>query len=286
MTNKGEDKDLDDFKYLIDSRNLSDKQKDEEREAIIKSRAERFKERSQDFSKEAKLMQLKLQMKEYLSDVVSIHRPSFTKFLRIYANTLFEKQKQFALELNIEPISLSHILNGYREPNDTFLISLIGHSQEAFKNVGGIDNALWPMIYYHDKVSELLNSLNDHDVLSNEQVSKKANGKFEIKTDKTGHFRFNLKAANGQIILTSQAYSTKAACEKGIESVKVNSQIDKSYIKKRSKDGNPFFNLKAANGQIIAASELYSSTTSMFKGILSVKKNAPKAKIIDTEKFK
>ncbi len=47
-------------------------------------------------------------------------------------------------------------------------------------------------------------------------------GKFEIYKDKAGEFRFRLKAANGEIIASSEGYSSKAACENGIESVKKN----------------------------------------------------------------
>jgi uncharacterized protein len=46
--------------------------------------------------------------------------------------------------------------------------------------------------------------------------------KFEIGKDKSGKFRFHLKAANGEIIAASQGYDTKARAEKGIESVTTN----------------------------------------------------------------
>lgn len=49
-----------------------------------------------------------------------------------------------------------------------------------------------------------------------------ATGKFEVYTDKAGKYRFRLKAANGEIIATGEAYSSKAACLNGIESVKKN----------------------------------------------------------------
>lgn len=45
--------------------------------------------------------------------------------------------------------------------------------------------------------------------------------KFEISKDKSGKFRFHLKAANGEIIAASQGYETRASAEKGIESVKM-----------------------------------------------------------------
>ena len=45
---------------------------------------------------------------------------------------------------------------------------------------------------------------------------------FEWYKDKAGKFRFKLKAANGEIIAVSEAYSSKDACVNGIESVKKN----------------------------------------------------------------
>ncbi|WP_445386521.1 YegP family protein [Robiginitalea sp. IMCC44478] len=106
-------------------------------------------------------------------------------------------------------------------------------------------------------------------------------GKFEIKKDKAGKFRFNLKSGNGQVILSSEAYNTKAACENGIASVKKNASDDNRYERKEGKNGAPFFNLKAANSQVIGSSEMYSSTSAMENGIASVKKNAPDASVED-----
>ncbi|MFS4446731.1 YegP family protein [Maribacter sp. 2307UL18-2] len=106
-------------------------------------------------------------------------------------------------------------------------------------------------------------------------------GKFEIKKDKSGQFRFNLKAGNGQVILSSEAYKTKSSCDNGIESVRKNSQDDGKYDRKTAKDGSPYFNLKASNGQVIGSSEMYSGTSAMENGITSVKKNAPDASVTD-----
>ncbi|WP_420322996.1 YegP family protein [Flagellimonas sp.] len=106
-------------------------------------------------------------------------------------------------------------------------------------------------------------------------------GKFEIKTTNSGKTMFNLKAGNGQVILTSEQYNSKAACENGIESVKTNSQNDDRFERKTAKDGSPYFNLKASNGQVIGKSEMYTSTSAMENGIASVKKNAPDADVVD-----
>ncbi len=106
-------------------------------------------------------------------------------------------------------------------------------------------------------------------------------GKFVISQRKNGEYQFNLKAGNGQVILTSEGYTTLAACKNGIESVKKNSQEDARFERKEAKDGSPFFNLKATNGQVIGKSEMYSSTAACENGIESVKKNAPEAEVVE-----
>lgn len=105
-------------------------------------------------------------------------------------------------------------------------------------------------------------------------------GKFEIYKDKAGEFRFRLKAGNGQIILASEGYTTKASCENGIESVKTNSQIEERFEVKEVTTGIKF-TLKASNGQAIGQSEVYTTKAAMENGIASVMKNAPEAEIVE-----
>lgn len=106
-------------------------------------------------------------------------------------------------------------------------------------------------------------------------------GKFEIKASGTDKCMFNLKASNGQVILTSQSYASIDGCKNGIESVRKNSQDDARFERKTAKDGSPFFTLNATNGQVIGKSEMYSSTDAMENGIASVKKNAPDAEVTE-----
>jgi uncharacterized protein YegP (UPF0339 family) len=108
-------------------------------------------------------------------------------------------------------------------------------------------------------------------------------GKFEIKTGKNGKTHFNLKAANSQVILTSEKYETRKACENGIASVRKNAANDSRFERKTAKDGSPYFVLKATNGQTIGKSEMYKSARSMENGIASVKKNAPDAAVVDAK---
>ncbi len=106
-------------------------------------------------------------------------------------------------------------------------------------------------------------------------------GSFELKQNAGGQFVFNLKAANGQVILTSETYSSKPGAQNGIESVRRNAANDAAFERKTSSGGQPYFVLKATNGQVIGRSEMYSSTASMENGIASVAKNAPDASIAD-----
>ena len=117
-------------------------------------------------------------------------------------------------------------------------------------------------------------------------------GKFVVKETATG-LKFDLKATNGQVIATSEVYTTKAACLGGIESVKKNcvggveDQTAESFEKVKhpkfemytDKAGEFRFRLKATNGEVIAVSEGYKAKDSCLNGIESVKKNAPDAAV-------
>lgn len=122
-------------------------------------------------------------------------------------------------------------------------------------------------------------------------------GKFVVKETKTG-IKFDLKAGNGEVIATSEVYTTKAACIKGIESVKKNAavaavedQTTEGYATEKNpkfevytdKAGEFRFRLKATNGQIIATGEGYKSKSGCMNGIESVKKNSADAEVVEAE---
>lgn len=105
--------------------------------------------------------------------------------------------------------------------------------------------------------------------------------KFVISVRKNGDYQFNLKASNGEIILTSEGYTTKAACLNGVESVKKNAADEKRYEKVEAKNGKPYFNLKATNGQVIGQSQMYASERNRDNGIASVMRNALAAEVVE-----
>jgi len=106
-------------------------------------------------------------------------------------------------------------------------------------------------------------------------------GKFTIKRSTNNQFYFVLKANNGEIILTSETYTTNQSCRVGIASVKTNAPYDSRYDRRIASNGQYFFNLKATNGEIIGSSEMYTSIAGRDNGIESVKTNAPYASIED-----
>lgn len=106
-------------------------------------------------------------------------------------------------------------------------------------------------------------------------------GRFEITTRSNGEFQFNLRAGNGQVILTSEGYQTKASCLNGVESVRKHSEQEAFFDRLVAKDGRPYFTLTAGNGQVIGHSQMYSSRTARDNGIDSVMLNAPSALVID-----
>ena len=119
-------------------------------------------------------------------------------------------------------------------------------------------------------------------------------GKFIIKNTNTG-IKFDLKANNGEVIATSEVYTTEAACRNGIDSVVRNAPIapiedqtvegyevckHPKFEVYLDKAGEFRFRLKATNGQIIAIGEGYKAKASCFNGIDSIKRNAPDAPIV------
>lgn len=122
-------------------------------------------------------------------------------------------------------------------------------------------------------------------------------GKFVIHRTNTG-IKFDLKAGNGEVIATSEVYSSEDACRKGIASVQKNApaaavedQTVEGFAQEKhpkfevytDKAGEFRFRLKATNGQIIAVGEGYKAKAGCLNGIASVQKNAPDAEIVEQE---
>lgn len=102
--------------------------------------------------------------------------------------------------------------------------------------------------------------------------------KFTIFKDTKDEYRFNLFAKNGENILrSSEGYSSKQGCQKGIASVKTNAPYDSRYSRSIASSGDYYFTLKAANGETLGISEMYTSSYARDNGINAVKRDAPNA---------
>jgi uncharacterized protein YegP (UPF0339 family) len=106
-------------------------------------------------------------------------------------------------------------------------------------------------------------------------------GKFALTTGKDGKSYFNLKAGNGEVILSSQGYASTDGRDNGIESVRKNAADDSKYTRDTASDGRLYFTLLAGNGQVIGKSQFYKSESGRDNGIASVKNNAATASIAD-----
>ena len=104
--------------------------------------------------------------------------------------------------------------------------------------------------------------------------------KFVLKKTRSGQFAWNLLAANGRVVLTSEQYKSKASAMNGIRSVKSNCGKDKCYDRRNAKTG-PMFCLCATNGEVIGRSQVYSGYSGRNNGIASVKRSARGAKVDD-----
>jgi uncharacterized protein YegP (UPF0339 family) len=102
-------------------------------------------------------------------------------------------------------------------------------------------------------------------------------GKYVLKKTTDGQFLFNLKAGNGETILTSERYRQKQGAVNGIQSCKTNSGTSKNYEKRSGASGRYHFVLKATNYEIIGTSEQYSSEAARDNGIVSCMTNGPSA---------
>ena len=106
-------------------------------------------------------------------------------------------------------------------------------------------------------------------------------GWFELNKSSDGQFRFVLKAQNAETLLTSELYHSKASAENGIASVQANCAADERYERKTASNGKPYFNLKAANHQVIGTSQMYGDEASRDAGIASVKANGTSTTVKD-----
>jgi uncharacterized protein len=100
-----------------------------------------------------------------------------------------------------------------------------------------------------------------------EQNVTEINGRFETYKGVDGQHYFQLLAKNGEKILRSEGYTSLSSAKKGISSVKKNGLLDDAFEVLEADNGEFYFNLVAANGEIIGTSELYTTKQSAEGGV-------------------
>ncbi|MBK8883828.1 MAG: DUF1508 domain-containing protein [Bacteroidales bacterium] len=124
------------------------------------------------------------------------------------------------------------------------------------------------------KITQLEKEVSEKDSeLKKLSVPSGHTGKYVVGSTKGGGNHFNLKATNGQVILTSLMFPSLDECNKGIEAVREFCTDDSRFERKLSTNNKNYFNLTAPDGHVLGKSELYESLAGMENGIASVKKN-------------
>ena len=145
-------KNIIDIEYGVDSRYKSDKERESDATALMEARLRRMKNLSKDQITKAKLMQLKLQMEDYVKDPVYDKHNYFSEFLKTYIDSIYSKRITFAEDIDIAPVSLSQVINNHREPNDEFIMKLMIHSEKVYKDICEFHKKTWYQVYFHEKI--------------------------------------------------------------------------------------------------------------------------------------
>ena len=144
------------IEYGVDSRYSNKKERLSDGKKLLEERLKRINKLSTNQIVKAKLLQLKLQMDDYLKYPNYEEHNFFTSFLTNYIDTIYDKRIMFAKDINITPVSLSQVLNSHREPKEEFMYRLMLHSELTFKSICKFQKQTWYQVYYHEKICDTM----------------------------------------------------------------------------------------------------------------------------------
>lgn len=147
-----------DFEYGVDSRYKDKRERDSDSIALMQARLERMKNIPKEQIIRAKLLQLKLQMENYLKEPTDDNNSYFTHFLEIYIDAVYPQRNKFAKDINVTPVFLSQVINNHREPKEEFILKLMVHSEKVFKDICDFNNKTWYQVYFQEKISGAMSS--------------------------------------------------------------------------------------------------------------------------------
>ncbi|MBP9085716.1 MAG: YegP family protein [Kofleriaceae bacterium] len=94
--------------------------------------------------------------------------------------------------------------------------------------------------------------------------------RFQVKASSSSAFSFALYAGNGEVVLTSESYTTEAAALNGAFAVQENGVDAANYKLLQANDGRSYFVLRAKNNEVIGVSQMYTTKESAQRAINSV----------------
>lgn len=147
-----------DPEYGVDFRYTNEKEGASEAITFMEARLKRMKNLSQEQTVRARLVQLKLNMEDYLKHPVFDNRNSFAEFLKFYINAIYPKHSSFAKDIDITSVGLSQVINKHREPQDEFMMKLMIHSEKVYSTVCTFPQTIWYQVYFHEKLCDTMSS--------------------------------------------------------------------------------------------------------------------------------
>lgn len=147
-----------DAEFGVDSRYETRKEQELDSITLMEARLERMKRLPKEEVLRAKLMQLKLNMETYLKAPVYDNHNHFVHFVQRYVDAVYTKRSDFAKDVNVTPVFLSHVINRHREPTEEFILKLMVHSEKVFKHVGDFHKKTWYQVYFHEKLCDTMSN--------------------------------------------------------------------------------------------------------------------------------
>lgn len=158
MNKKNENNFKEDPEFGLDSRYESRAESESEATLLMEARLNRMKNLSKEDIVRAKLMQLKLQMENYVKQPICDSRNYFSEFLKSYIDAIYSKRNVFAKDIDITAVSLSQVINNHREPKDEFIRKLMIHSEKVYSNICDFSKKTWYEVYFHEKICDTMSS--------------------------------------------------------------------------------------------------------------------------------
>ncbi|WP_294244434.1 hypothetical protein [uncultured Chryseobacterium sp.] len=147
--------------FGVDSRYQDSKERESDSVALMEARLKRMKNLSKEQIMQARLIQLKLRMENYIHAEADNTRDSFTGFLEAYIDTLYSKRTKFANDINISDVLLSQIINRHREAGKDFMLKLMIHSEKIFNGISDFKKETWYQICFQEKIREMMATQKD-----------------------------------------------------------------------------------------------------------------------------